>query len=333
MLPFLLALAPAIVTATVETDPVPDRGDAADDMCIWIDARDPSRSTIIGTNKRGGLAVYDLAGRQIQYLKGETNNVDVRYGFPLGGRSVDIVAATTHHGRTIEVFAVDRETRTLAHAGEIVAGIDLYGTCMYHDQESARYYVFVTSKDGAFEQWELEALDGGKVGGKRVRALSFGGQAEGCVADDALGVVYVSEESKGIWRVPGSPGSSEKPTLVDRAGDGHLVPDVEGLALYCNADGTGFLIASSQGNDTFAVYRREGRNDYVTSFAIGAGTIDGAEETDGIDVSGVNLGPSFERGLFVAQNGRNDRGNQSFLLVPWDAIAAKLGPLQVAGRD
>jgi Bacterial Ig domain/Phytase len=67
------------VAATAETDPVPNAGDTA----IWVHPTDPSRSTIIGTEGGGpdgvgGLAVYDLAGTQLQYLEiGTMNNVDL----------------------------------------------------------------------------------------------------------------------------------------------------------------------------------------------------------------------------------------------------------------
>jgi len=40
-------------------------------------------------------------------------------------------------------------------------------------------------------------------------------------------------------------------------------------------------------------------------------------DTDGIDVTATPLGPRFPRGLFVAQDGRNDGANQNFKLVPW----------------
>ena len=51
------------VVAVVETDPVPNGDGAADDPAIWVDRDDPSRSTVIGTDKDGGLGVYDLTGR------------------------------------------------------------------------------------------------------------------------------------------------------------------------------------------------------------------------------------------------------------------------------
>ncbi len=43
------------VAATVETEPVPSKDDAADDPCVWIYPTAPSRSTIIGTDKKEGL--------------------------------------------------------------------------------------------------------------------------------------------------------------------------------------------------------------------------------------------------------------------------------------
>ena len=41
----------------------------------------PERSLVVATDKRSGLLVYDLAGRQVQYLPvGNLNNVDLRTG-------------------------------------------------------------------------------------------------------------------------------------------------------------------------------------------------------------------------------------------------------------
>jgi 3-phytase len=43
-------------------------------------------------------------------------------------------------------------------------------------------------------------------------------------------------------------------------------------------------------------------------------------DTDGIDATAASLGPAFPQGVFVAQDGKNDSGNQNFKLVPWQAI-------------
>jgi 3-phytase len=110
---------------------------------------------------------------------------------------------------------------------------------------------------------------------------------------------------------------------VDATGPaGHLTADVEGLTLYYASDGSGYLIASSQGSSQFVIYRRTGDNAYVLTFEITAGNgIDRVSTTDGIDVINVNLGPAFPAGVFVVQDDKNDGGLQNFKLVPWPTIA------------
>ncbi len=334
----LLALAltgrddPVTVQATVETDPVPSAGDAADDPAIWINPDDPSQSRIIGTDKAGGgLAVYAMDGRQIQYIAcGKMNNVDLRYGFPLGGLKADIVVSGDRRDDTLRVLLVDQETGRLkeAPAGAIRLGIRVYGSCMYRSARTGKYYGVATSPDGELEQWELFEDGRGGVGGRLARKFRVGGTAEGCAADDELGHLYVAEERFGIWKYGAEPDAGTERTLVDRAGPGgRLTGDVEGLAIYCATNGTGYLLASSQGSSSFAVYRREGGNEYVMSFRIGPGRgIDAVTDCDGIDVVGAALGDRFPRGLFVAQDGRNEGGNQNFKFVRWDEIAAAAAP-------
>lgn len=325
---------PAKVSATVETDPVPNDGDAADDPAIWVHPDDPSRSTVIGTDKQGGLAVYALDGKEIQYLKGAVNNVDLRYGFRLGGKSVDLVTATDVRNGRIAVYRVDPSTGKLEPAAgrEIRPSVPIYGSCMYRSAKSGRYFAIVASYSGDVEWWELFDDGRGKVEGRRVRAEKFPSTVEGCVADDELGFLYVGEESAGIWKFGAEPDDRARPVLVDRTGEGgRLTADVEGLALYCAPGGTGYLLASSQGNDSFVAYRREGKNEYVMTFKIEAGGgVDGVGDTDGIEVVSTGLGERFPKGLFVAQDGDNDRGNQNFKLVPWERIAgAGERPLKV----
>ena len=314
------------ITATIETAPVPSTGDAADDPAIWIHPTDPSQSTIIGTDKKGGLAVYDLSGKQIQYVPdGFMNSVDLRYNFPVGGRPVALVTATERKQDRIAVYQVNPVTRLLEDvaARAIDLNISAYGLCMYHSPISGKYYVFANSEQGEVEQWELFDDGSGKVDGKKVRAFDVGSQTEGCVADDEFAQLYVGEQSVGIWRYGAEPEAGTDRTPVDliRPG-GPLTEEVEGLAIYYASDGTGYLIASSQGSDEFVVYQREGKNRYVMTFAIGkGGGIDRVSETDGIDVTNFNLGPSFPQGMFVAQDGKNDDGNQNFKLVSWPVIA------------
>jgi 3-phytase len=314
------------VVARVETEPVPHNGDAADDAAIWVDPDDPSRSTVIGTDKDGGLAVYDLSGRQLQYRSdGELNNVDLRSGFRLGGRTVTLVTAGDRRDNRIAIYTVDAASRRLVRAAArvLTTGIDSYGSCMYVSPTSGRFYYVVTGeRRGEFEQWELFDRDG-RVDGRMVRHEQIGrGRAEGCVADDEMGRLYVAEENVGIWRYGAEPVAGHARHQVDSTGSGgQLVADVEGLTIAYGDGRSGYLVASSQGDDAFVLYERYGDNRFVDRFRIAAGAErDGAEVTDGIDVTTASLGPQFPGGLFVAQDGRNDGANQNYKLVAWNEI-------------
>ena len=324
-------LAQVISGATVETAPVPHTGDAADDPAIWVHPSDPSQSTILGTDKLGGIGVYSLAGEQIQFrADGELNNVDLRYNFPFGSLAAALVAAGNHTTNSIALYTIDPATRLLAPvaARTIVPGLSIYGSCMYHSPVSGKYYVFLDAKSGAVEQWELFATADARVDARRVRSFAVGSQVEGCVADDELQALYIAEEAIGIWRYGAEPGGGASRVMVDTtAVGGHVTSNVEGLAIYYTADGGGYLLASSQGSDDFAIYQRAGANVYVGTFAIGAGNgIDRVSHTDGIDVANIGLGSAFPQGLFVAQDGTNDLGNQNFKLVPWQKISAAFAP-------
>ena len=73
--------------------------------------------------------------------------------------------------------------------------------------------------------------------------------------------------------------------------------------MFLGAGGAGYLIASAQGRDAFNVYRREGRNEYVATFAIEDGNgIDRVTKSDGVDVLNASLGPRFPDGVFVTQD-------------------------------
>jgi 3-phytase len=324
----------AIVHPTVETAPVETDGDSADDPAIWVDRNNPTRSMIIGTQKQSGLYVYDLQGQVLQFLPdGRMNNVDLRDGFRLGGQTVSLVAASNRTNDGISLYRVDGAARRIVDVADGVQPtgmVDPYGLCMYQSAQSGRTYVFVTDSEGPVRQWELVDAGNGRVRANRVRDIPFASQTEGCVADDATGVLYVAEEDVGLWRVGAEPDAAATPVSVTTvAANAELKDDLEGIGLYDLGDGRGYLVLSSQGNNTYAVFRREGNNDYVGSFAVladAAAGIDGISETDGLEVLSANLGSAYAGGIFVAQDGRNiaPQENQNFKLVPWSAIAGAL---------
>ncbi|MFN2488658.1 MAG: phytase [Actinomycetota bacterium] len=314
----------ARVTWTVETEGVNGEGDVADDPAIWVNPADAALSLIIATNKdasSGGMHVYGLDGGQRQYLpSGRMNNVDLRYGFELDGVGIDLASATNRTANTIDFFSVTAEGG-LEQVGSVESGIAVYGSCMYRSP-SGRLYAFATSEQGEVEQFEITA-DGSSVSGTKVRSFDVGASTEGCAADDGTGALYLSEEQVGLWRYGAEPGDGAARTQVDAVGSDHLSADVEGVTIYLGAAGAGYVIVSSQGDNTFPVYDRAS-NAYLGSFEIDGADGDAVTQTDGIDVTSAAVGPAYPQGLLVVHDATDEGATSNFKLVSWDQIVAAL---------
>lgn len=319
-----------------ETEPVPHSGDAADDVAIWVHPTEPASSAIIGTDKLGGLAVYDMDGKQLHFYDDSApNNVDLRTGFPLGGRTETLVVTSDRATKSLRTYTIDPVTRALTSvdARELSVGIGLAGLCMYHSTETDSFFVFISDSSGTTQQWELVDDGTGKVDARKVRKISVGSTSEGCVVDDEAGTLFVAEEDVALWSYSADPNGGTARTAVDRVGSGRLTADIEGLALYEPEMGEGYLIASSQGSNSFAVYEREAPYAAVGSFTVGAGagSVDAVTYTDGIDITSRPLGSGFDSGAFIAQDDSNDGGNQNFKLVPWSEVAEAFSPPLLGG--
>lgn len=323
------------VSPSGETEPVMSFGDAADDPAIWVHPDDPELSIIIGAQKKRGINVYDLSGNLLQSrADGRINNVDVRSGFQLGGSEVAVVTGSNRSTDSISTYIIDEQTRTLVEAadGVIDTGMnDPYGHCMYKSATSGLIYAYVNDTDGLVRQWVLEDNGNGKIGMTAVREFNVGTQTEGCVADDETGDLYVGEENVGIWKYSAEPDGGESRTMVDSVdAAGNLTADVEGLSIYYGQDGAGYLVASNQGADSYALYERAGDNKFIGIFHIVADEatgIDGASETDGLAVNSANFGSNFPHGFLVVQDGRNisPAERQNFKIVPWHRISDAMG--------
>ncbi len=200
---------------------------------------------------------------------------------------------------------------------------EVYGICLYKSAVTGECYVFLNSKAGEVEQWELFEEDGG-IDARLVRSFEVGTQTEGMVADDEKGVVFLGHEVAGIWKFDAEPGGNSKGVFIENSSQENpaITYDIEGLAIYDSGNGEGFLVASSQGNNSFALFERQGNNEYLGSFRIAEGKTDGVDDTDGVDVTSVPLGKDFPRGLLVVQDGINCDGStkksQNFKLVSWE---------------
>lgn len=57
-----------------------------------------------------------------------------------------------------------------------------------------------------------------------------------------------------------------KGQVVDRATGEHLTADIEGLTIFYAPNGKGYLMATSQGSNSYAMYEQQGSNCYVANF-------------------------------------------------------------------
>ena len=350
----------------VETIDMNGSGDNADDMCVWLHPTDSSKSVILGCNKsedgNGGIYSFALDGGRSDgvsswgvdnwFDQGEKiNNVDVRYNFQAGAEKWDIVVGSNRTDDQIDIFRVDTDINGdfdgLTGVGSISTGSDVdlgptdnpYGMALFHSKSQDKHYAIASSYNGEVAQWELSYNAGAITGAKVWHASVSGSEIEGIVADDEKEVVYIAAENTAIYRYQTTNGVIQDAGRVtvdsvigEPGSSGAMTDDIEGITLYYASDGKGYLIASSQGSDQFAVYDREftgsGANDHVMNFSIGAnGGIDAVSDTDGIDVSSANLGGSFDDGMFLAHDASNTGGSISNIkLVDWADVADETVP-------
>ncbi|MFB7883325.1 phytase [Microbacterium sp. NPDC056057] len=182
-------------------------------------------------------------------------------------------------------------------------------------------------------------------------------QLEGLSVDQRTGVLYAAQEDVGLWRLQLPIGSGE-PKLIDRVrdfgihdaydpeseecapvdaeatgfGGTALEADAEGVDVYYGPGATGYVIVSSQGDDTYAVYRTQGRNDLVGTFRVaGVGGVDDVNGSDGLAVTNRPVG-DYREGLLVTHDEPDsgpevddERDATNFSYVSWREVADALG--------
>ncbi|MFN6464903.1 MAG: phytase [Nostoc sp. DedVER02] len=344
--------------------PTSQRADA-DDPAIYVNATNAADSLVLTSVKNAGLRVYDLSGNLLQTVNPggiRYNNIDLQYGFKLGNQSIDIAVASDRGNDKLAIFKINPnpgadgnylEDITDSNIGTIfqtspfeppysTSTRSSYGLTLYRSPVTNDYYVFTSRRQtGDIAQFKLIDKGNGKIGAELVREFTIPSptaadrspQTEGMVVDQETGFLYIAQEDVGIWKFNAEQNGSTTGKLIDRVrfeGGSHLTDDAEGLTIYYGKNGTGYLLASSQGDSTFVAYTREGNNEYVGNFAIGNnGSIDSVQESDGADVINVPLGSNFPFGLFVTQDGSNEPAktidgenvSSNFKLVPWENIA------------
>ena len=306
------------VIATGQTEYMPGgySDDIADTPAIWVNEDNPAQSVIVGSRKAetgGGIDLYDLSGARIDfYGVGEVNNVALRdfKGKPGWGDRI-LVVGTNRTNNSLSYAWLDRTTRTLSAAGSTAVGFEPYGTCLYVSPINGDVYAFVSEATGGGGQLDQYRLthSGGIVSGTKVRDMSTATLSEGMACDDANQWLFLGEEDAGFYRYNAEPGGGNSRITIDTVGAGNLVDDVEGIAIAYgrNPGDDDYIIVSSQGDSTFAIYELASPHNFVRSFRVvgDGGEIDDVADTDGIAVTRAYLGPQWPDGLFVVHDSIN----------------------------
>jgi 3-phytase len=317
-----VAVKPRVVTTALAHD--------TDDPAIWINRVDPAKSLVIGTDKdtAGGLYAFDLAGkivRQTPTLK-RPNNVDILTGMMLGGKPVDIAVTTEREEQRLRVFSLP-DLAPLDKGDLVVFDGDRtrgpMGLALYRRPGDGAVFAIVGGKsgpaDGYLWQYRLEDDGTGKVKMAKVRAFgrySAKKEIEAIAVDAELGYVYCSDEQFGVRKYradPAAPDAAEELALFGTTG---FASDHEGISIYPQAGGQGYILVSNQQADTFRIFHRAGTPGKPHDHPLLASVRVSSRESDGSEITAEAL-PGFPGGLFVAMS--TDR---TFHYYAWDDIAA-----------
>ncbi len=324
------------IEATYATDPVPDD---PDDPAIWLHPEDPGKSLILGTNKvaapNGALHVFGLDGRMRQTIKGidRPNNVDVEYGFLFNGTPLDIAVVTERYQHRLRIFHIPAEGGDLREIGAVPVfegqrgeASEPMGIGLYKRPTDSAVFAVVSRKSGPKEDylWQYLLEDDGSNGIRGTKVREFGtfsgkSEIEAIAVDDELSFVYYADEGRGIrkWAAdPDYPAASRELALFGTTG---FRGDREGIAIYKEDSGTGYIICTDQRtkNSQYVLFRREGAignpHDHSEVVKVVKGP---ADSTDGIEATSTFLGPELPAGILIAMN---EQG-KNFLVFDWRVV-------------
>ena len=197
--------------------------------------------------------------------------VDTRNNVTVAGAPASVAIAVGDDGNgphgAAHIYLIDPATgkltdKTAAHAANpVLHQGKVSAVCMYQSPVTHDSYAFMMANNGQMVQAKLADDGNGKIDLQVVRGYNppTGGDWDvtagalsapgGCVADDELKTIYVSEKAKGIWKFGAEPGDPMTGSLIDTPTSGtpagHLTDNTLGLALVKTGAGTGYLIASS----------------------------------------------------------------------------------------
>jgi 3-phytase len=342
LVPMTLAAQVPVLDATTETAPIPAGLSDSDDAAIWAHPKDPKKSIILGTSKydeagQGGLGVYALDGRELQFFSGsKLNSVDILN---------NLAVATNRSDNALDLYRIQDGRvsflqRTYLEDAQGQA-FEPYGLCLAPgDNESIRIYL--PTKTGVLYEYALNKKK--KLALKNTydlaaavtpeqdaqmqivvtkETLSEGEEdeleenlaerfiLEGCVQDPRTGFLYIGMENLGVWRLKAKAaelvipvqGSWTDVDSWDKPGVSRVTDDIEGMDIVSHK-GRSYLLFSSQGLSEFTLYDLD-QLEWMGNFKIRLNAKDPVSLTDGLAIKGGYLGPRYPRGVLVVHDDEN----------------------------
>lgn len=317
------------ITPDIETKPVQAgiNEDAADDPAIF---EMEGKIYIAGSNKKGGLHIYDIDGNELRFYDcGLINNVDVRDIINVKGDTVKVLGGSNRTDNSIAliILGINNSFSPDSNVFYIPTEMqEIYGFCMYNSRKTGQTYAFANCKSGLIQQWMISFEEDDQLTGLLIREISLGSQPEGMVASDLTGALYLGEERVGVYKCNAEADASNDCRFIEQSDstNTNISYDIEGLAIYHKDNNDAYLVISSQGNFSYAVFDLRS-NTYLTSFIIvDTADVDGAEETDGLDIFDGYISEKFPQGVLVVQDGfnydREIKKSQNFKIIDWRKI-------------
>ena len=316
------------VTAAFETPVMASAGDSADDPAIYINTN--GGGFIAGTDKQAGLYIYNLDGYQREFMPvGMINNVDLREGFKYQGREYVLLVASDDETNAIVTMLYDPKADDFLtpQNARIATGIvSPYGICLGKMTDGS-FHAGVTTKDGRFVQYEMLYSSGMQA--TKLREISVAKQTEGCAFDDRSGKVYVAVEEGDLSHYNSAPDADGAATEIASIRNYGLKADLEGVTVYEDGADGGYVIVSSQGNNSYGVFKLPDLS-FAGRFSIIDAEFDGVTSTDGIAVTSMPT-DRFPRGFLVVQDDMDDTSprndelkKQNFKIIDWRVIEGQL---------